>query len=79
MVTGADDETLRVWDTFPKTGKNQFAEPPTLVEELNPRVGQIFTLTESPEQPFVFCMGGNNKCNNFRLWDITTSQRGDYY
>lgn len=65
LVTTSVDKTVKVWDIA--SGK------PEYIEEKNPRLGVITTLSTCPDAPFIFAMGGDNKENNFNVWDIRES------
>ncbi|XP_042886127.1 periodic tryptophan protein 1 homolog [Penaeus japonicus] len=65
LVTASMDETIKVWDVA--SGK------PAMVEEHKINLGVIHCLSACPDWPFVFCMGGDNKENNFKVWDIRNS------
>jgi len=66
LVTTSVDKTVKVWDIA--SGK------PEYIEEKNPRLGVITSLTTCPDAPFIFSMGGDNKENNFNVWDIRESR-----
>lgn len=65
LVTASMDETVKVWDVA--------SDKPALIEELKMNLGVIQCLSACPDWPFVFCMGGDNKENNFKVWDIRNS------
>lgn len=66
LVTTSVDKTVKVWDIA--SGKPEF------IEEKNPRHGVITSLSTCPDAPFIFSMGGDNKENNFSVWDIRESR-----
>ena len=63
------DETIKIWDVL--------NDKPRLIEEKNPKLGIIHTLTSCPNYPFVISAGGNNKENNFKVWDMRNSLKGN--
>ncbi|XP_045625374.1 periodic tryptophan protein 1 homolog [Procambarus clarkii] len=65
LVTVSADGSVKIWDIA--DGK------PSFIEEINPRLGTIQCLASCSDSPFVFCMGGDNKENNFKVWDIRES------
>lgn len=69
MVTVSSDENVKIWDIA--SGKPQF------IECSSPKLGTIQCLAACPNSPFVFCMGGDNKQNNFKVWDIRGSSDGE--
>lgn len=79
LVTGSEDGKVRVWDVASPSasgGTNTLLSGlPVLVVELEPQVGKIFCLSAALEQPFVFCIGGDQGDNCFKVWDIRASKR----
>ncbi|KAF2363827.1 WD40 repeat [Trinorchestia longiramus] len=73
LVTAAEDHTIRVWDGGELM--DLLTTPPTFVVQLSPQVGKIFSLTAALEHPFVFCIGGDQKDNCFKVWDIRASSK----
>jgi len=66
LVTTSVDKSVKVWDIA--SGK------PEYIEEKNPKLGVITSLATCPDAPFIFSMGGDNKENNFNVWDIRESR-----
>ncbi|XP_076044363.1 PWP1 homolog no child left behind [Oratosquilla oratoria] len=66
LVTVSADKSAKVWDIA--SGKPEF------IEESNPKLGLIQCLAVNPDAPFVFCMGGDNKEDNFKVWDARHSK-----
>lgn len=67
LVTISSDKTTKIWDIV--------GEAPALVEQREPKLGTMTCLASCPDLPFVFCMGGDNKKNNFKVWDIRESEK----
>ncbi|XP_068217673.1 periodic tryptophan protein 1 homolog [Palaemon carinicauda] len=67
LVTVSADNTVKVWDIL--------GEEPKLIKESNPKLGVLHCLSPCPDLPFVFCMGGDNRDNNFKVWDIRQSKK----
>ncbi|XP_042229193.1 periodic tryptophan protein 1 homolog [Homarus americanus] len=65
LVTVSYDGSVKLWDIA--DGK------PSFIEEHCPTLGHLQCLASCPDTPFVFCMGGDNKENNFKVWDIRES------
>ena len=72
LVTASVEETIKIWDI-----QN---EKPSFIEEHNPKLGRILSLSNCPDEPFVFCIGGDNQENNLKVFDIrNASSNGKYY
>ncbi|XP_071523909.1 periodic tryptophan protein 1 homolog [Panulirus ornatus] len=73
MLTVSSDESVRIWDIG--------SEKPKFVMLDTPQLGTIQCLASSPDSPFVFCLGGDNKKNNFKVWDVRESScvRRNFY
>ncbi|KAG7165153.1 Periodic tryptophan protein 1-like, partial [Homarus americanus] len=69
LVTVSYDGSVKLWDIA--DGK------PSFIEEHCPTLGHLQCLASCPDTPFVFCMGGDNKENNFKVWDIRESVNVD--
>ncbi|KAK4323826.1 hypothetical protein Pmani_005466 [Petrolisthes manimaculis] len=65
LVTVSDDKSIKTWDIDGK---------PSFISENLPNLGMIQCLASCPDAPFVFCAGGDNKENNFKVWDIRQSK-----
>ena len=62
LVTSSQDRVLKVWD---------IAGPqPQFVSERDMKLGQLHDLSACPDAPFVVCVGGDKKDDNFKVWDI---------
>lgn len=69
LVTVSEDTTVKIWDVINNT-------EPKLVEETHPNLGVIHTISASTDCPFVISLGGDNKINNFKVWDYRRSKKG---
>lgn len=67
LVTVSSDKSVKIWDIL--------SETPTLVEHQEGKLGTMTCLASCPDLPFVFCMGGDNKKYNFKVWDIRESEK----
>ncbi|KAK7080558.1 rRNA-processing protein [Halocaridina rubra] len=65
LITVSSDKSVKVWDVK--------SETPSLILEKNPRIGIINCLASCPDLPFVFCLGGDNREDNFKVWDVRSS------
>nr|XP_023012005.1 periodic tryptophan protein 1 homolog [Leptinotarsa decemlineata] len=63
LVTASPDEMVKTWD---------FASGsvPKLVHEREFKLGNIHCLELCPDSPFVITLGGDNKSNNFAVFDL---------
>ena len=68
-MTVSSDKTVKIWDIH--------ADAPTLVEKQDAKLGVLTCLASCPDQPFVFCLGGDNKAYNFKVWDMRESEKGE--
>ncbi|XP_059483126.1 periodic tryptophan protein 1 homolog isoform X2 [Neocloeon triangulifer] len=66
LVTGSMDGKMAVWDML--TGE------PEKIDEKDMGVGAIVALSTSPDSPFVVCVGGDKKDNNFTVWQMENSE-----
>ncbi|XP_051170359.1 periodic tryptophan protein 1 homolog [Leptopilina boulardi] len=64
LVTTSDDDTMKVWDVI---NLNE----PQLIWEKKTNLGKILCLDSNPENPFVFSVGGDNKSNNYKIFDFS--------
>lgn len=67
LVTVSVDNTVKVWDIA--------GDEPKLIKTENPRLGVLHCLSTCQDLPFVFCMGGDNRSNNFKVWDVRQSKK----
>lgn len=65
LITSSQDKTFKVWDIQSGT--------PNFVVEHDFKLGSIYTTTACPDAPFAFCIGGDNRGENFKVWDIRQS------
>lgn len=61
---------MKVWDVANN-------EKPELVWETKTNLGALQCLEASPNSPFMFAAGGDNKAHNFKLYDIIESTLGE--
>ncbi|KAG1689102.1 Periodic tryptophan protein 1 [Nymphon striatum] len=62
LMTVSTDQSFKVWDIFDSQ--------PECILEHDFRLGQMYCLSTCPDNPFVIASGGDNKENNFVVWDI---------
>lgn len=67
LVTVSSDKTVKIWDIL--------GETPALVEQQEGKLGTMTCLASCPDLPFIFCMGGDNKKYNFKVWDVRESEK----
>ena len=65
LVTVSPDKTLKVWDVS--------SEPSAPVAARPMKLGALHCAAFCPDLPWMLCVGGDNKENSFRLWDIRES------
>lgn len=70
LVTTSDDDTMKVWDVI---NLNE----PQLIWEKKTNLGKILCLDSNPENPFVFSVGGDNKSNNYKIFDFSQITSGE--
>lgn len=70
LVTTSDDEVLKVWDVID-------LKEPQLVWEKKTNLGKILCLDCSPDSPFIFSVGGDNKSNNYKVFDFLQISSGE--
>ncbi|XP_012267776.2 periodic tryptophan protein 1 homolog [Athalia rosae] len=66
LVSCSTDSCLKVWDVISN-------EKPELVWETKTNLGALQCLEASPNSPFMFATGGDNKSHNFKLYDLLES------
>ncbi|XP_065345086.1 periodic tryptophan protein 1 homolog [Cloeon dipterum] len=67
LVTGSMTGELFIWDMLEGV--------PQKVDAKDTQVGAIVTLQMSPNSPFVVCVGGDNRENNFTVWQMENSPK----
>ncbi|XP_076312547.1 periodic tryptophan protein 1 homolog [Tachypleus tridentatus] len=67
LVTGSPDNTVKIWDVQ--------KEQAILVEQRNFKLGAIYTVKPSPDSAFVIAIGGDNRSDSFKVWDIRESDK----
>ncbi|BAT87949.1 hypothetical protein VIGAN_05137400 [Vigna angularis var. angularis] len=60
LATGSEDETVKLWDL----SHNQ----PSCVASYSPKVGPVFCISFSEEDPFFLAIGGSK--GNLRIWNL---------
>ena len=68
LVTASQDKMFKVWDI--QSGK------PSFVAEHDFQIGGHYVTAACPDAPFAFCMGADNRSENFKVWDIRQSAAG---
>ncbi|XP_076753690.1 periodic tryptophan protein 1 homolog [Xylocopa sonorina] len=63
LVTAANDGVIKVWDIISNL-------EPCIVWEKKSNLGALLCLAPSPDNPFVFAAGGDNKAHNFKVFDL---------
>lgn len=69
LTTSSQDKTFKVWDIQSGT--------PSFVVEHDFKLGSIYATAPCPDAPFAFCIGGDNRSDNFKVWDIRQSAAGN--
>jgi len=62
LLTSSQDRMLKVWDISDQA--------PHFVAERDMKLGLLHDLGSCPDAPFVVCVGGDKKDDNFKVWDI---------
>lgn len=70
LVTSSPDGLIKTWDC--NEAEAQF------VFEKDFGLGTIQCLDLSPDSPFVIAAGGDNKANNFLVYDLRNADVGKY-
>ncbi len=70
LVTSSQDKTFKVWDIQ--------SEKPSYITEHDFKLGNIYVTAACPDAPFAFCIGGDDKSSNFKVWDIRQAAAGTY-
>lgn len=77
LVTASADDTIKVWDTKTTfrtkstTQQTEITEPVLIKEVADLKVGKILSLRICPETLAMVAVGGDNKCNSFKTYDLT--------
>ncbi|GLG95449.1 Periodic tryptophan protein 1 homolog, partial [Gryllus bimaculatus] len=66
LVSASTEGVMKIWDVT----DHPDAKGPKLVNERNLGLGAVHCLEGSPNSPFVFCAGGDQRDNNFKVMDI---------
>ncbi|XP_046420036.1 periodic tryptophan protein 1 homolog [Neodiprion fabricii] len=66
LVSCSTDSYVKVWDAVDN-------KTPELVWETKTNLGALQCLETSPNSPFMFAAGGDNKSHNFKLFDLLES------
>lgn len=76
LVTASADDTIKVWDTKEAFSSTRNS-PPKLVKEITDlKVGSILSLKICPDSLAMIAVGGDNKCNSFKTYDLTNEKEG---
>lgn len=62
LVTVSPDQSLKVWDVT--------TQPSAPVATRPMKLGALHCVSFCPDLPWMLCLGGDNKENSFRLWDL---------
>ena len=68
VVTVSSDEAIKIWDIS--------NDKPACVKEREMKLGKILCAELCPDAPFVVCVGGDNRADNFRVMDIRENAEG---
>ena len=68
LITSSSDKTVKVWDADEKQAEFVY-------EFSNLKLGSVLGLSSNPDFPFVIALGGDSKCNNFKILDISSSKQ----
>ncbi|KAL7648865.1 UNVERIFIED_CONTAM: hypothetical protein RMT77_000785 [Armadillidium vulgare] len=68
LVTASEDKLVKVWDLHHQPSAK-------LIDIQKFNIGLIHSVSCSPDSPFVLSLGGNNKVENFKVWDMRTSKK----
>ncbi|XP_011297551.1 periodic tryptophan protein 1 homolog [Fopius arisanus] len=63
LVTTCEDSVIKVWDVLDIHNVDFIFEKKT-------NLGSIQCLASSPDSPFLFASGGDNKSHNYKVWDL---------
>ena len=70
LVSTSDDGIIKVWDV----NNHEELQP---VWENKTSLGKILCLNSNPDSPFVFSAGGDNKANNYKVFDFSLISSGE--
>lgn len=63
LITASEDKSLKVWDVLDH-------KPTFVFEKENLNVGSVLSLANSPDEPFVLAIGGDDKSHGFIVVDL---------
>ncbi|XP_002404279.4 periodic tryptophan protein 1 homolog [Ixodes scapularis] len=63
LITASEDKSLKVWDVLDH-------KPTFVFEKENLKVGSVLALANSPDEPFVVAVGGDDKAHGFAVVDL---------
>lgn len=69
LITSSPDGNVKTWDYTENEA--------VLVHEKNFNLGTVQCLDGSPNNPFVIAAGGDNKSNNFTVYDLRNIDVGE--
>lgn len=76
LVTASADDTIKVWDTKEAFGSTKNSQPKLVKELTDLKVGSILSLKICPDSLAMIAVGGDNKCNSFKTYDLTNEKEG---
>jgi len=65
LVTASQDKMFKVWDVQ--------SSSPSFVAEHEFKLGGYYCAAACPDAAFAFCLGADNKSDNFKVWDVRQS------
>lgn len=70
LITSSHDGMVKTWDCVGES-------IPELVDTKDFNLGKILSMEGSPNSPFVIAAGGDNKKNNFVVYDVRNIDAGE--
>lgn len=70
LTTSSNDGVFKILDVF-NVGD------PKIIHEKSTNLGAIQCSAASPNSPFVFAVGGDNKSHNFKIFDVKEIPQGN--